>query len=595
MGRRILVAVGLVLGLALSGAVPAAGSNCRISVAAELPVRMVDDRAIVSGSINGVTADFMIDSGAFFSMLSDESAVGFGLKPHALPAGSRIIGVGGDERITAATAREFTLAGMHGRPLTNIEFIVANNRVGHGTGGVIGQNILGIIDAEYDLANGLIRLVKADDCAGTNMAYWHGDRDVSIVEIEGGAPPVQHIRGYVQLNGVRIRAIFDTGATTTFVTRQAAQRVGIDFDDPAVVKLGNDEASIGRRAIDRWIAPFKSIDIGGEKISNVKLTVFDGDRRIDADILFGADFFMAHRIYVAYALRRMFLTYNGGRVFRLDLGPDPTKLAGLQAADLQNNAPKDADAYVRRGMAALDRSQLDQAVADFDRAVELEPRNADAIYRRGLARWHLGKPDAARQDFDAAIALKPGFVDALMTRGRLDLALGDDARAAADFAAAEQAIPDDAHQQLRVARAYADAGRTTAALALFDHFVDGHPRDARLAEALNERCWTRAAAGIELHLALRDCDEALRRGPKLAGVLESRGLVKLRMGDLDGAIADYRAALASAPNQAPSQYGLALALHRKGALADAEAARKRALELSPQVAAAFEKIGLPAP
>jgi tetratricopeptide (TPR) repeat protein len=100
------------------------------------------------------------------------------------------------------------------------------------------------------------------------------------------------------------------------------------------------------------------------------------------------------------------------------------------------------------------------------------------------------------------------------------------------------------------------------AIANFDQWITAHPDDNRQPAALNGRCWTRALAGLDLSLALKDCDAALRR-EKSASYFDSRGLVELRMGEYDKAIADYDAALQLAPRIAWSLYGRGLARRHK--------------------------------
>ena len=61
-------------------------------------------------------------------------------------------------------------------------------------------------------------------------------------------------------------------------------------------------------------------------------------------------------------------------------------------------------------------------------------------------------------------------------------------------------------------------------------------------DALHGRCRLRALQGEELAKGLTDCNAAYRlsdkSNPATAAILESRGLVRLRLGDYDKAIAD---------------------------------------------------------
>ena len=67
--------------------------------------------------------------------------------------------------------------------------------------------------------------------------------------------------------------------------------------------------------IKTWVATFGSVKIGDEEIKNAKLSI--GDTATDAfDVLIGADFFMAHHVYVANSQGKLYFTYSGGPVFR---------------------------------------------------------------------------------------------------------------------------------------------------------------------------------------------------------------------------------------------------------------------------------------
>ena len=61
------------------------------------------------------------------------------------------------------------------------------------------------------------------------------------------------------------------------------------------------------------------------------------------------------------------------------------------------------------------------------------------------------------------------------------------------------------------------------------------------------------------------------------------GMRLLKVGDLEGAISQFRAAIALAPGYAPAHFHLAEALRRKGAAAEAGQEFQRAAELDPQL------------
>ncbi|MYA71532.1 tetratricopeptide repeat protein, partial [Candidatus Poribacteria bacterium] len=47
------------------------------------------------------------------------------------------------------------------------------------------------------------------------------------------------------------------------------------------------------------------------------------------------------------------------------------------------------------------------AVADFDKAIEIDPRNAETYYDRAWAKEALGQKEAAKADFQKAKELDP--------------------------------------------------------------------------------------------------------------------------------------------------------------------------------------------
>lgn len=102
------------------------------------------------------------------------------------------------------------------------------------------------------------------------------------------------------------------------------------------------------------------------------------------------------------------------------------------AAPLENRL----DAYRNRGFAKAMLNDLQGAITDFDRAIELAPRNADAYNGRGNVNAMAGNLTASIRDFNRAIRYDRDFADAYYNRaiGRHDL--GDRRGAKLDFSQA---------------------------------------------------------------------------------------------------------------------------------------------------------------
>jgi tetratricopeptide (TPR) repeat protein len=88
---------------------------------------------------------------------------------------------------------------------------------------------------------------------------------------------------------------------------------------------------------------------------------------------------------------------------------------------------------------------------------------------------------------------------------------------------------------------------------------------------LNDRCWARAVAMIDLDAALDDCNEALRLMPDFVPALDSRAFLHLRGGRFQEAIVDYDAAIIGSPQDSWSLYGRGIAKLRMGDSAGGQA------------------------
>jgi tetratricopeptide (TPR) repeat protein len=589
-------------------------AGCTLGKLAELPVTMTGLRPVVSTKINGADATFIADSGAFYSMITPNAAAQYNLSVKPLPFELLVWGVGGASRASYTTVKTFTFANA---PFRNIEFIVAGSDVGAGTVGLIGQNILRIGDVEYDLANGVIRLWHPKDCDKSALAYWATDKPYSVMDIEWASKQSPHTKGVAYVNGTKMTVMFDTGAAQSLLKLRAAERAGIKPGGEGVVEAGYSHG-VGRRGVQTWVAPFTSFKIGEEEVRNTRLRF--GDLALEeADMLIGADFFLSHRVYVASSQRKLYFTYNGGPVFNLNAVPlsvqhadEPGSADAAPATGATSPAgptstppaagtaqpkeildqPTDAAGFGRRGAAFAARHDYEHAIADLTRACELAPNEAQYFYERGMARLGNRQPFQAMTDFDQALTLKPDDVPSRMARSELRLAGRDAPSAAGDLDAVDRVAPKDADVRLALATSYLRLGRLESAIAQYDLWLPSHYEDSRKIEAFIGRCRARGLLGQDLPKALSDCNDAVKLNSKVPRAFDSRGLVRLRMGDFDKSIADYDAALALAPKFAWALYGRGLDELHKGRTSQGEADIAAARALQPAIANEAKHFGL---
>ncbi len=616
---------------ALLIALPAyAEKKCELQRYAELPVTMAGTRPHITGTINGQPAHFLADSGAFFSILTREAAEKYQLKVGPSPITVR--GTGGFEKTGLTRVKEFTLAGFGGgRVIKDVDFFIGSNNFAQDGDGIIGQNVLGGADTEFDLANGFIRMFRAKDCRSRALAYWAGGASVAEIEIESRDPLHPHLIGHAKINGKRIRITFDTGAWRSILNLDAAARVGIkpENEDVAAAGIGH---GLGKQTHENWIARFDSLDLGGEVIKNARLRMGDLSLLGNTDMLLGADFFLSHRIYVAANQHKIYFTYNGGPVFDLranrsdrnipvtastptatsptatsaaESKPTPKPaLASIAAATATatpaptSNAtdtratPTDADGFKRRGAASTGRNDFVSAIADFDQAIKLDAADSENYFQRGLAHWQNRNPQLAINDLDEALKLKPNYIDALRARGSMRLARKNIIGAREDLNAAANLAPSDATLHLQIAQVFQSAGDFDDAIVRYGAWIDANRKDDRLPEVLSSRCAARAMANKELDLALADCNIALKKGTRNSQDYDNRALVFLRLANYDKAIVDYKASEKLQPKKPWTLYGLGLAEIKKGLKADGDKDIQAAVAINPAIAQMFGRIGL---
>jgi predicted aspartyl protease len=298
----------------------AAQAACRLATQ-EVPVTMQGLRPLVAAKIGGKPVQLLLDSGAFGSSLTSTFATQEKLEPMAAKAIGTLVpgsastltsGVKGHETqtgIVIASTFEFG-----GQVFPNVKFLIIRD-LGGGAAGLVGQNLLHTSDDEYDLKGGVLRLVRPQGCEAANLAYWATpEMTYSVVPLEatghyGGA----HNIAMITVNGQQMRAFFDTGAATSFITAHAAARAGVRTSDEGVTPTGQGHGIDGD--LKTWVAKFASVKIGDEEIKNGKLTIGESVAN-DFDVLIGADFFLAHHVYVANSQGKLYFTYSGGPVFR---------------------------------------------------------------------------------------------------------------------------------------------------------------------------------------------------------------------------------------------------------------------------------------
>jgi tetratricopeptide (TPR) repeat protein/predicted aspartyl protease len=562
-----------------------AQAKCELGKVAELPITMSGMRPLIIAQVNGQDAQFLLDSGASYSTMSTAEAAALKLK--LTVSAWTLGGIGGSTRTWLTKVQDFAFLGA---TFHDVEFLVTGSEVG--SAGLIGQNLLSHFDVEYDLAKGAIRLFAPQGCSRTKLAYWTDGQAFSLMEIDAVEAHNPHTIGVAYVNGKKIRAMFDTGASTSVLTLSAAGNTGIDVN-AAGVKDGGSMRGIGRGMVKTYIVPVESFKIGdNEEIKNTRLRVANF-RFGDIDMQLGADFFLSHRIFVSNSQHRLYLTYNGGPVFNLaNTEGQPVAQQPEVAAD----EAADAAGYARLGAALASRHEFERALADLSKAIELEPNGSDYLYDRAKIYMQTGQAPLALADLTQVLALKPETIEAYVSRAQILLGQKNNAAAVADLDAAAALAPPQADVRLTLGQLYAGAQNFSAAIKQWDLWIENHPVDPRFVGALSERCYLKALQNQDLPSGLSDCNRALAlidsRNPDNAGVWANRGMVRLRQGAYDKAIADFNDALKMQPKNVRALYGRGVAEIRKNKPKEGESDIDAAVRLSPTIKENLQPYGI---
>ncbi len=99
--------------------------------------------------------------------------------------------------------------------------------------------------------------------------------------------------------------------------------------------------------------------------------------------------------------------------------------------------------YLNRGNFRFRENRGDEAVKDWDIAIQIKQDYHEAYQNRGVYKYNQKQHASAIEDFNKAIELNPQYTNAFKNRGRSHLALNQHQKALADFQAYSRLNPRD--------------------------------------------------------------------------------------------------------------------------------------------------------
>jgi eukaryotic-like serine/threonine-protein kinase len=248
-----------------------------------------------------------------------------------------------------------------------------------------------------------------------------------------------------------------------------------------------------------------------------------------------------------------------------------------------------------------DAGQYEQALADFQRAVELEPTNADYWRRLAKTYEHDNQPNKALAAYRKAIEIQPDYFKNYQDLGQFHFARSEYDQAEVQYKKMVELAPDLAVAHAQLSTPYLDTGRFEEA-----------ERELKIAISLTETATEWEGLGLSKMYQDRDRDaipyllKALEVGPKRTLLYLNLGTAYRRGGfpresreAYTNALDLAEARLATNPRDAYEKACLAYVCARLGERRRAEAEVEQALQLSggatnvrQMAALTYEALGL---
>ncbi|WP_338332460.1 retroviral-like aspartic protease family protein [Acetobacter sp. LMG 32666] len=257
-------------------------------------------------SLNGHVARMIVDTGSEGSLLSPEAAALFDTQLDRTMH-TMVHGTGGVGRIVPnAVVRSFKMGGLEFGPVSiPVDALPALPRTEPAVEGLVGGDLLSRYDVEFDVAQGTLSFWSAGTAECSGPQEWRYIYRAVPLQNAG-----ERVIARVDLDGHALQALVDSGARSCIVSTRAAERMGLTqhmlATDPGGLTTGVD----GHEQTYHW-HKFGMMQIGQEQEKSPVLTVAPVQDTVD--MLLGADWFAAHRVWISYRTHMLYVMPATGR------------------------------------------------------------------------------------------------------------------------------------------------------------------------------------------------------------------------------------------------------------------------------------------
>jgi tetratricopeptide (TPR) repeat protein/predicted AlkP superfamily phosphohydrolase/phosphomutase len=259
------------------------------------------------------------------------------------------------------------------------------------------------------------------------------------------------------------------------------------------------------------------------------------------------------------------------------VGKEPAEAGGEKGAADQESSP---ELHNNMGRIHLREGEPKKALAEFEKALELDASNAEALLNIAAIHQGEGKGELAEHFVQRALAVDPNSVGALAQLGEIRRDQGQIDEAIRFFAQALEIDDSQPFLWMGCGDVLQRAGRYEQALQAFQRVLELEPDSFKARYNLgvtysNMGRPDEAVAIYEQALALDPKD------PEAPAARNNLGALFLANGETDRALEHFEAALAAAPYNLESRYNAALIHSEKGHTDEAIKLLEQAAKLEP--------------
>jgi cellulose synthase operon protein C len=236
-------------------------------------------------------------------------------------------------------------------------------------------------------------------------------------------------------------------------------------------------------------------------------------------------------------------------------------------------------AEVRRmlGHSELTRTQLPEAIKQFEAALAFDAHDPGALYGLVVAQRKSGLLEAADATLDRLQAADPTFPSLSLERGQLLETRGQYEEAAQVYRKALVSRPNDSEVKLRLGAALVTAGHVDEAESVLNQVLKERPASAEAEHYLGRVLFARK----ETALAAQRFERAVNFDLRVPEYHMYLAWALLEQGDYGGALESVQRAIERDPNLGDARWLLGRIQLRTGAVKDALANFQTALRLKP--------------